>query len=132
MSRKRLIRKLESEMNKILTLCSTGLILLATSSGFAKSQQAVSDKQHEENCRVYMDLAHTFMEQKQKGLTLQKALEGNDFAYKQDKDMNMYKTVNMIIRDAYSQPSYSTPSIKSEQLNDFSAKYYLGCIAMYE
>lgn len=44
----------------------------------------------------------------------------------------MQKITNLIIRDAYEQPSYSTPSIKEEQLNEFSAKYYLGCMAMYE
>lgn len=114
----------------MLVLCILGVLVNTLS--FAKSNQVVGDKQHEENCRAYMDLAHTFMEQKQKGLSLQEALKGNDFAYKQNKDDGMYKIVNMIIRDAYSQPNYSTPSIKTEQLNEFSAKYYLGCMAMYE
>ena len=44
----------------------------------------------------------------------------------------MHKIIGLIIRDAYEQPSYSTPSIKEDQLNEFSAKYYLGCIGMYD
>ena len=79
-----------------------------------------------------MEMANVIMKQKQNGLPLIKALEANDSALKKNFDKNMHKIVSLIIRDAYEQPSYSTPSIKEEQLNEFSAKYYLGCMAMYE
>ena len=78
------------------------------------------------------DVANTIMKKKQNDLPLIKALEANDSAFKQNPDKNMHKIISMIIRDAYEQPSYSTPSIKEEQLNEFSAKYYLGCISMYD
>lgn len=91
-----------------------------------------SDANHEKNCRMYMEMANTIMKKKQNGLPLIKALEANDLALKQNPDKNMHKVVSLIIRDAYEQPGYSTPSIKEEQLNEFSAKYYLGCIGMYE
>ncbi|MEG0343517.1 MAG: hypothetical protein RR633_15150 [Acinetobacter sp.] len=92
----------------------------------------VNDKVHEKNCRMYMEMANMIMKQKQNGLPLIKALEANDSALKQNPDKNMHKILSLIIRDAYKQPSYSTPSLKEEQLNEFSAKYYLGCIEMYE
>lgn len=99
---------------------------------FASPKQPLNGNQHENNCRMYMDLANSIMMQKQNGVPLVKALEGNDYAYKKNKDENMNKIVGLIIRDAYAQPSYSTQSIKNEQLNEFSAKYYLGCMEMYE
>ena len=114
-------------MKKILV---AGVVGLGLSLGvYAKN---ISDANHEENCRMYMDVANTIMKKKQNGLPLIKALEANDSAFKQNPDKNMHKIVSMIIRDAYEQPSYSTPSIKEEQLNEFSAKYYLGCIGMYD
>lgn len=94
--------------------------------------EPLGDSVHEKNCRVYMEMANVIMKQKQNGLPLIKALEANDSALKKNFDKNMHKIVSLIIRDAYEQPSYSTPSIKEEQLNEFSAKYYLGCMAMYE
>lgn len=114
-------------MKKILV---AGVVGLGLSLGvYAKN---ISDANHEENCRMYMDVANTIMKKKQNGLPLIKALEANDSAFKQNPDKNMHKIISMIIRDAYEQPSYSTPSIKEEQLNEFSAKYYLGCISMYD
>lgn len=114
-------------MKKILV---AGVLGLGLSLGvYAKN---ISDANHEENCRMYMDVANTIMKKKQNGLPLIKALEANDSAFKQNPDKNMHKIISMIIRDAYEQPSYSTPSIKEEQLNEFSAKYYLGCISMYD
>ncbi|PVZ90388.1 hypothetical protein C9426_00925 [Serratia sp. S1B] len=79
-----------------------------------------------------MGIANAIMKQKQSGVPLIKALETNDAALKENPDKNMYNIVNLIIRDAYKQPSYSTPSIKEEQLNEFSSKYYLACMEMYE
>ena len=91
-----------------------------------------SNANHEKNCRMYMEMANTIMKQKQNGMPLIKALEANDSALKQNPDKNMHKIIGLIIRDAYEQPSYSTLSIKEDQLNEFSAKYYLGCMGMYD
>ena len=91
-----------------------------------------NNNEHENNCRMYMEMANTIMKQKQDGLPLAKALDANDYAFKKNPDKNMKNIIGLIIRDAYEQPSYSTPSIKREQLNEFSAKYYLGCMKMYE
>lgn len=114
-------------MKKILV---AGVVGFSLSLGvYAKN---TDDTSHEKNCRMYMEVANTIMKKKQNGLPLIKALEANDSAFKQNPDKNMYKIISMIIRDAYEQPSYSTPSIKEEQLNEFSAKYYLGCISMYD
>ncbi|MBU3845572.1 MAG: hypothetical protein H9855_01070 [Candidatus Acinetobacter avistercoris] len=106
-----------------------GLFLGLTLNVYAKP---VNDSTHEKNCRMYMEMANAIMKQKQGGVPLIKALEANDAALKKNPDNNMHKIVSLIIRDAYEQPNYSTPSIKEEQLNEFSAKYYLGCAGMYE
>lgn len=113
-------------MKKILV---AGVLICLSLSAYAKN---TSNTSHEENCRMYMEVANTIMKKKQNGLPLIKALEANDSAFKQNPDKNMHKIISMIIRDAYEQPNYSTPSIKEEQLNEFSAKYYLGCISMYD
>ena len=83
----------------------------------AKPAQPVSDSEHEQNCRTTMEIANVIMQQKQNGMPLMKALEANDYAFKKNPDKNMQKIINLITRDAYEQPSYSTPSIKEEQLN---------------
>ncbi|MDA4947212.1 hypothetical protein PGJ90_17820, partial [Acinetobacter baumannii] len=115
-------------MKKIILIGLIFFPLLA----LAKPVQPVSDSEHERNCRNTMEIANVIMQQKQNGMPLMKALEANDYAFKKNPDKNMQKIINLITRDAYEQPSYSTPSIKEEQLNEFSAKYYLGCMAMYE
>lgn len=111
-------------MKKIIL---AGVLICLSLGVYAKN---TSDASHEKNCRMYMEMANTIMKQKQNGMPLIKALEANDSALKQNPDKNMHKIVGLIIRDAYEQPNYSTPSIKEEQLNEFSAKYYLGCISM--
>lgn len=110
-------------------LLIAGVLICLSLSAYAKN---TSNTNHEENCRMYMEVANTIMKKKQNGLPLIKALEANDSAFKQNPDKNMHKIISMIIRDAYEQPNYSTPSIKEGQLNEFSAKYYLGCISMYD
>ena len=106
-----------------------GVVGFLTLSVYAKD---ASNIKQEKNCRMYMEMANTIMKQKQNGMPLIKALEANDSALKQNPDKNMHKIIGLIIRDAYEQPSYSTPSIKEDQLNEFSAKYYLGCMGMYD
>ena len=115
-------------MKKIILLAISCLPLFT----LAKPVQPFSDNEHEQNCRSTMEFAQAVMQHKQNGMPLSKALEANDYAFKKNPDKNMQKITSLIIRDAYEQPSYSTPSIRQEQLNEFSAKYYLGCMAMYE
>ncbi|EHU1703060.1 hypothetical protein A1Z17_RS05595 [Acinetobacter baumannii] len=115
-------------MKKIILLSLVFLPILS----MAKPSNPINDDERDKNCRMYMELANTVMMQKQNGLPLIKALEANDSALKKTPNKNMHKITTLIIRDAYEQPSYSTPSIKQEQLNEFSAKYYLGCMEMYE
>ena len=43
------------------------------------------------------------------------------------KDKNSHDIVDYMIRDAYSQPDYSSQTYKDEQLNEFNAKYYGMC-----
>lgn len=79
-----------------------------------------------------MRVANTLMKARQNGMSLDKMLEVNDKAYLDTKNSNMRQISQMIIRDAYEQPNYKTESYKQEQLNEFSSKYYLGCMKMYE
>ncbi|MEN8283052.1 hypothetical protein [Acinetobacter gerneri] len=108
------------------------LILISSSIVSAKSVQPVSDSEHEKNCRDIMRVANTLMKARQNGMSLDKMLEVNDRAYLDTQDSNMRQISQMIIRDAYEQPNYKTESYKQEQLNEFSSKYYLGCMKMYE
>ncbi|EPL3364292.1 hypothetical protein MW728_000512 [Acinetobacter baumannii] len=98
---------------------------------FAKPVNPVSAESHEKNCRMLMEMAEGVMEAKQNGMSLSQALNINDETQEKLKNKSMHKLMQLIIIDAYKQPSYSTPSIKKEQLNEFSAKYYLGCSEMY-
>ncbi|MCU4334195.1 hypothetical protein [Acinetobacter pittii] len=113
-------------MKKIILL---GFIFLPAFT-LAKPVQQVSDSVHEQNCRTIMEIAHVIMEERQNGVPLSKALENNDNIFKKIHNKNLEKLYNSLTRDAYEQPSYSTPSIKQEQLNEFSAKHYLGCMAI--
>lgn len=113
-------------MKKTILTCLVFLPILA----LAKPVQQNSDSVHEQNCRTIMEIAHVIMEERQNGVPLSKALEKNDNIFKQIHNKNLEKLYNSLTRDAYEQPSYSTPSIKQEQLNEFSAKQYLGCMAM--
>lgn len=97
-----------------------------------ESVQPVSDSEHEKNCRDIMRVANTLMKARQNGMSLDKMLEVNDRAYLDTQDSNMRQISQMIIRDAYDQPNYKTESYKQDQLNEFSSKYYLGCMKMYE
>lgn len=116
-------------MNKLYTCI---MLIFFSTIALAKPVQPVSDNEHEKNCRDIMGIANTFMKARQNGMSLSKMLEVNDRTYLETKDTDMRHISSMIIRDVYEQPSYSTPSIKQEQLNEFSAKYYLGCMEMYE
>lgn len=108
------------------------LILVSSSIVSAESVQPVSDSEHEKNCRDIMRVANTLMKARQNGMSLDKMLEVNDRAYLDTQDSNMRQISQMIIRDAYDQPNYKTESYKQDQLNEFSSKYYLGCMKMYE
>ncbi|WP_065724913.1 hypothetical protein, partial [Acinetobacter baumannii] len=68
--------------------------------------------------------AESIMAEKQKGTSLSIMLKSSD-SIKSKDDERLRRTS---IRDAYSRASYSAPSIKKEQLNEFAARYYLNCI----
>lgn len=95
----------------------------------AKPIQPVSDKEHESNCRFLMEAAYQIMENKQEGMSLREMLTRNDQANDLHPSDFLYESTQLIIRDAFSQPETSDTK---KQLNDFSAKYYLGCMEMYK
>lgn len=108
-------------MKKILLLC---LVCCFMSFGVV-ALEAKDDS----NCRSVMRLAESIMKKKQDGSSLSEALSIRDYAFKENpNDVKIKNLVDRIIRDAYSQPNYSTQSIKREQLNEFAAKYYLECM----
>lgn len=95
----------------------------------AAPQQPVSDKEHESNCRDLMEIAHTVMQEKQKGMSLKEMLERNDHANESESNQYLYEMIQLIIRDAFTQ---SERADKNRQLSNFSTKYYLGCMEMYK
>lgn len=64
---------------------------------------AVSDKEHESNCRDLMEIAHTVMQEKQKGMSLKEMLERNDHANESESNQYLYEMIQLIIRDAFTQ-----------------------------
>lgn len=93
----------------------------------------VSEKSHEQNCRGLMQMAEAVIIKKQEGRSLAYALSTADHMRNENpKNEHMDTILRGIIMDAYKQPTYSTPKIKQEQINEFSAKYYLACMEMYE
>lgn len=118
-------------MKKVLLLALIGWSVVFSISVSAKSP--VSDEEHEQNCRNLMGIAENIMTAKQNGIPLSKLLDINNQVLKKNpNEKALHDITNKVIRDAYKQPSYSTPSIKLEQLNEFSAKYYLSCMEMYD
>lgn len=113
-------------MKKIIIGC---LILSLSSIASSKPIQPVSDKEHEVSCRAVMEVAHTIMQKKQEGMSLKDMLDGNDKAYDEQPNEFLYETFKTVARDAFSQPETSDTK---KQLNNFSAKYYLGCMEMYK
>lgn len=108
-------------MKKIVLLSLICLPVLAIAEPISHQ---TDDEKSDKFCRVWMGIAEDIMLEKQKGTSLSVMLKSSD-GMKRKEDERLVKT---IIRDAYAQPSYSTTSIKKEQLNEFSAKYYLNCI----
>lgn len=113
-------------MKKIILLLS---ILFLTTSVFSGPAKKSPKEQHEENCVSLAKLAQTFMASKQKGVSILSSLETVNTII---KDEQRAEIVRLIVKDAYSQPNYTTPSVKEEQLNEFTAKYYIGCSEMYK
>ncbi len=85
----------------------------------AAPQQPVSDKEHESNCRDLMEIAHTVMQEKQKGMSLKEMLERNDHANESESNQYLYEMIQLIIRDAFTQ---SESADKNRQLSNFSSK----------
>ncbi|WP_227549109.1 hypothetical protein [Acinetobacter bereziniae] len=76
-----------------------------------------------------MEIAHTVMQEKQKGMSLKEMLERNDHANESESNQYLYEMIQLIIRDAFTQ---SESADKNRQLSHFSSKYYLGCMEMYK
>ncbi len=108
------------------------LILFGATFASAKPLQPVSDDVHEKNCRDLMKYAEMAMDAKQKGISLSKMLDINDKTINKQNDPEMHGVFHSIIMDAYGEPTYSSPTVKREQLNEYSAKYYLACMEMYK
>ncbi|BCT88166.1 MULTISPECIES: hypothetical protein [Acinetobacter] len=89
---------------------------------------ASTDKDADQNCRKYLEMAEVIMYGRNNGIPLSKALEFNDQVNKKYKDKNMEFIMRSMIVDAYKQPTYYSEKMKTDQLNEFATKYYLGCI----
>ncbi|MBO1280175.1 hypothetical protein [Acinetobacter nosocomialis] len=113
-------------MKKIVLFLS---IIILTTSVMAVPNKKTDQEQHEENCVNLAKLAQTFMTSKQKGVSILSSLETVNTTIKDDQRAEIIRSV---VKDAYSQPNYTTQSMKEDQLNEFTAKYYIGCSEMYK
>lgn len=113
-------------MKKIILFIS---IVFISTLVFSAPNKKSAKEQHEENCVNLAKLAQTFMTSKQNGVSILSSLETVNTII---KDEQRAEIIRLIVKDAYSQPNYTTPSVKEEQLNEFTAKYYIGCSEMYK
>ena len=79
------------------------------------------------NCYDILKMSDAIMRSKQVGVPITQMINFNEQQYKKIKDKNSHDIVDYMIRDAYSQPDYSSQTYKDEQLNEFNAKYYGMC-----
>ena len=79
------------------------------------------------NCYDILKMSNVIMRSKQVGVPITQMVNFNEQQYKETKDKNSHDLVDYMIRDAYSQPDYSSQTYKDEQLNEFNAKYYGVC-----
>ncbi|TCB18979.1 hypothetical protein [Acinetobacter sp. ANC 5045] len=89
---------------------------------------ASNDKDVDQSCRIYLNIAEIIMDGKNSGIPLSRALEMNDQTNKKQKNAAMETIVRGMIVDAYKQPTYYSEKMKIDQRNEFAAKYYLACI----
>ena len=78
-------------------------------------------------CYTLLQMSNVIMKSKQAGVPITQMVNFNEQQYKETKDKNSHDLVDYMIRDAYSQPDYSSQIYKDEQLNEFNAKYYGMC-----
>ena len=78
-------------------------------------------------CYTLLQMSNAIMKAKQVGVPITQMINFNEQQYKKIKDKNSHDLVDYMIRDAYSQPDYSSQTYKDEQLNEFNAKYYGMC-----
>ena len=78
-------------------------------------------------CYTLSQMSNAIMKAKQVGVPITQMVNFNEQQYKETKDKNSHDLVDYMIRDAYSQPNYSSQTYKDEQLNEFNAKYYGMC-----
>lgn len=106
------------------------MILFIPAITIATTNRSLSDNARENDCRMYSEIANEIMKKKQSGYPVSNALEDNNLTFKKNKDEGLHRVVGMIISDAYDQPSYDNASINSMQLNEFTKKYYFGCLEL--
>lgn len=113
-------------MKKILWLCLGVLV------GSANANASSSEDQ-EEKCLNAMAMAKAAMSIRQQGLPLSDALKNIQQSH-QNGDMSKkeYDLIKMILRDAYSKPKFLTKEYQDESINEYSAKYYLACMEVFD
>ncbi|MFU8927572.1 hypothetical protein [Acinetobacter puyangensis] len=117
-------------MKRILLTYFFGLVGLMP---LAYGADSVSPNKKDLICRNIMNYAEIVMSFRQNGLSIKDALNGNDaFFAKGDRSQSTYDLVNFLIRDAYSEPYYTSDSLKQQKINEFSERHYIGCMAMKE
>ena len=79
------------------------------------------------NCYILLKMSNAIMKAKQVGVPITQMVNFNEKQYRETKDKSSHDIVDYMIRDAYSQPDYSSQTYKDEQLNEFNAKYYGMC-----
>lgn len=85
------------------------------------------DEENEQECKNIAKAAQAFMEFRQGGSSILSVLDSVDSVI---KDKDRARISKLIVQDAYSQPTYNTESAKRNQLNSFTAKYYVECMKL--
>lgn len=112
-------------MKKILIL---GLLVGMGASPVAFSNDSIDEKQHEENCKTMSAFAFMAMGARQNGTPLSSSIDiANGIPDKNERDI-----AKKIVLDAYDQTKYSSQEYKENSRVEFSNKYMLACMKMYE
>ena len=112
-------------MKKILIL---GFVVGMGTSPFAFCNDSIHEKQHEENCKTLSAFAFMAMGARQNGTPLSSSIDiANGIPDKNERDI-----AKKIVLDAYDQSKYSSKEYKENSRVEFSSKYMLACMKMYE
>ncbi|WP_411583066.1 hypothetical protein [Acinetobacter nosocomialis] len=83
---------------------------------------------NEKDCRTLMQVASNVMTMRQNGTSLEVTLKAIDILAKETKTPDFIKPMRQITMDAYSQNRYQSKELQQQEINEFSAKYYLNCM----